>query len=60
MWRTEMALTTFVLVERLDFGDLMNIPVEVQRQYPDKFRLVVEEEDKKEVKVVVASKKGKK
>lgn len=42
-----MASTTFVNVFRVDHGDYMYIPIEVQQQYPLKFVL---QEDEVEVK----------
>lgn len=43
-----MANTIFVEVYRVDHNDYMHIPIEVQEQYPKKFKLVevkVEEEE---------------
>lgn len=34
--------TKFVEVERVEHGDTMFIPEEVQQKYPDKFKLIME------------------
>ena len=60
-----MANTIFVNVFRVEHGDYMYIPIEVQQQYPEKFVLqkevAEEEEEEEEVKVEapVVKKRGK-
>lgn len=56
-----MASTVFVNVFRVDHGDYMYIPIEVQQQYPLKFILqeVKEEVAEEETPVVVPKKRGK-
>ncbi len=44
-----MAHTEFVVVHRVDHGDVMAIPISVLKQYPNKF-IPVEEEETVEVK----------
>jgi len=56
-----MANTVFVNVFRVEHNDYMYIVEDVQKKYPDKFKLVLEEEvkvEEKEVEEVKPKRRG--